>query len=375
MSFEHPPLEIAQSLALELEPVQAGQLDGEAARAALGRMLQAALELEFAAIPVYLSAAFSHGGGNRQISQLILRAAIEEMLHFTIVANTMNAIGVAPNIAAAIPQYPCDIDVVKPPLHLELRPFSFDLVRDVFLRIETPEEPLEFRAADAAKTVGQFYMAIIEIIENQTIPNLFSPATRFAPVCPGPPNFDEVAYRSDTDLAAFLLPNHIDFRIIDAASASLHLRWLVDQGEGTSKSDINPIDASGLPAHYYRFVSILRGKYLVANAAAPSGFSYTGGSLPYDPTLVHISAPNPKAADYAAHQDLKLELESFNAEYSEMINHLIKSFQCQDEAAALAAYNPSLGNMRRVARFASNILAEAVAAGVNAGPPFEYLGP
>jgi rubrerythrin len=375
MSFEHPPLEIAQSLALELEPVQAGQLVGAGARDAIGRMLQAALALEFAAIPVYLSAAFSHGRHNREISQLILRAAIEEMLHFTIVANTMNAIGVAPDVAAAIPQFPCAIAVVEPPLHLELRPFSFDLVRDVFLRIETPEEPIAFGVEADAATVGQFYVAIIAIIENDTIPGLFEPSSRFAPVCPEPPSFREVAYRNDTDREDFPLPEDIDFRIVDAASASKHLRWLVDQGEGTTKSDRNPIDASGLPAHYYRFVSMLKGKYLIADVAAPNGFSYSGGSLPFDASKVHDSDPNPKAVDFAAHDRVKEKMDQFNANYSEMVNHLIASFRCTTEAEALAAYELSLSNMRRMPGQAGAIQREAVAAAVKAGPSFEYLGP
>ena len=54
---------------------------------------------------------------------------MEEMLHMTAVANLMNDIGIAPHIAAAAPEYPHGLTVLDPPLKLELRSFSFDLVK------------------------------------------------------------------------------------------------------------------------------------------------------------------------------------------------------------------------------------------------------
>lgn len=374
---QHAPLRINAELARSLEAVAQEEVSGEAARRTLAELLQAALRLEFAIIPVYLSAAFSLGAGNRKIAELLTRVAIEEMLHFIVVANTMNAIGVAPDIEAAIPTYPCDIPVIDPPLHLELRSFSFDLIRDTFLRVETPEDPIVFERAlvARAKTVGEFYQGIIDIIEADTIPGLFDvdPANRNAAIVPGPPaSFRRIDYLRDGEQGEYPLPSTIDFRIADTASAVRHLKWLVDQGEGTSRTDQDPIDLSGLPAHYYRFMSILKGRYLVQDSNAPNGHSYSGGSLPFDPASVHDSDANPKVVDFAAHPDVFRSMNVFNRSYSRMIDNLTAAFGSRDEAAASAAYQLSIGSMRSMPAHASAIYRAASRAGVKAGASFEY---
>lgn len=374
---QHPPLFVSRALARSLETVQQGELDGDAARRALAAMLQAALRLEFAVIPVYLSAAFSLGLKNSAISQLLTRVAIEEMLHFTVVANTMNAIGIPPDIKGAVSTFPCDVEVIEPPLHLELKSFSPELLKDVFLRIETPDEPIVFGSAFAAspKTVGEFYQGIIDILEADVIPDLFGIGlqNRNVTVVPDPPPFRRIAYRNDEDQGVYPIPATIDFRIDDRISAIRHLKWVVDQGEGTSRTDTNPIDVSGLPAHYYRFVSILRGKYLVEDPTTANGFSYSGGSLRFDAADVRESDPNPSAADFAQHLRLFRHMDRFNRSYSQMIEALAEAFASRDHSAARAAYVRSIGHMRSMPTIATAIHRAADEAGVKAGVPFEYL--
>ena len=154
----------------------------------------------------------------------------------TAVANLMNAIGIAPNIVAAVPKYPFDLTVLDPPLRLDLRSFSFDLVEKLFMGIEAPEDPVVFPAAFAQarpKTIGQFYAGIIEIIEGDTIPDLFKNAARDAyKQRTVTPNFGPIAYLNNQDTHTYPLKADIDFRITDKASAVRHLSWVVDQGEG-----------------------------------------------------------------------------------------------------------------------------------------------
>jgi hypothetical protein len=373
---QHRPLVVSRRLWRSLESVQQGELTGEDARQELGKLLQAALRLEFAVIPVYLSAGFSLGTGNRAIAQLLIRIAIEEMLHFTVVANTLNAIGITPEVKAAVPTFPCDVDVIEPPLRMELMSFSLDLVRDLFLRIETPEAPIDFVTHTGArpKTVGQFYQGIIDIFEADTIPGLFDidPAILNVPVVPDPPAFRRIAYRNDSDNGRYPIPASIDFRITDRESVVRHLKWIVDEGEGTSRTDTNPIDISGLPAHYYRFVSILQGKYLVEDGQAEKGFSYSGGSLSFDPADLNEGEPNPKAAAYAGYERIFLQMNRFNSNYSEMIEALTSAFGSRDATAAREAYDLAIGNMRSMPGTAAAIYSEARAAGVKAGVPFEY---
>ena len=253
MAPNYSPLTINRNLEARLRAIQTTEIRDEDARQALGVLLQSALQLEFATIPTYLSAAFSLTA-NSKIYQLILRAAIEEMLHMTAVANLMNAIGVAPNIVAAVPEYPYHLTVLEPPLKLDLRSFSFELIGELFMRIEAPENPVVFERAraDRPRTIGQFYAGIIDIIGSDTIPGLFDNAVRDAYKQRAVvPNFAPIAYLNNQDTSKYPLQPDIDFRITDKASAVRHLSWVVDQGEGSAPFD--PLTAEGLPGHYYRF--------------------------------------------------------------------------------------------------------------------------
>ena len=375
MVKRYAPLVVNRELSHSLDAVRRKDLDGDDAKQELARLLQAGLRLEFATIPVYLSAAFSLGDNNKAIRNLITRVAIEEMLHFIIIANTMNAIGQPPDIEAAVPSFPFDLDILEPALHLELKSYSPELVEQLFLRIETPRNPILFEAklAAAPKTVGEFYEGIIQVIESEQIPGLFDidPATRNAAIIPDPPAFRPIAYRDDGDQGTYPIPGSIDFAINDSASAARHLKWLVDQGEGTSRTDTDPIDLSGLPAHYYRFVSILKGRYLIEDGGTELGFSYSGGSLPFDPGELHECDPNPRVADYAGRQRLLVQMKRFTDAYSRMIDALKTAFNSPDPAAAKAAYDISIGNMRGMLDLAQAIYRAAVREGVKGGVPFE----
>ncbi|MFN4089492.1 MAG: ferritin-like domain-containing protein, partial [Alphaproteobacteria bacterium] len=62
--------------------------------ASLHRHLYAAMQLEHATIPPYLTALYSiHPGTNREAWHVIRTVAVEEMLHLTLVGNVMNAVG------------------------------------------------------------------------------------------------------------------------------------------------------------------------------------------------------------------------------------------------------------------------------------------
>ena len=316
MPPKYAPLTVNRNLTLQLRNIQtAGALQGDDARQTLGKLLQAALQLEFATIPTYLSAAFSLTSANDKISQLILRVAREEMLHLTAVANLMNAIGIAPNIVCAVPQYPYDLTVLEHPLRLDLRSFSFDLIKQLFMAIEAPEVRVIFRAlvADRPKTIGEFYAGIIDIIARDTIPDLFKNALDQAYKQRAVnPNFLPVAYLNNQDTSKYPLKPEFDFRITDKASAIRHLSWVVSEGEG--EAPYKPLDTEGLPGHHYRLESILRSRYLVKDETAELGYSFSGGDLPFDPDGVHEFDVNAKVKDYDAYQSVQRQMKLFNAD-------------------------------------------------------------
>jgi len=375
MAPNYSPLTINRNLEARLRAIQTTEIRDEDARQALGVLLQSALQLEFATIPTYLSAAFSLTA-NSKIYQLILRAAIEEMLHMTAVANLMNAIGIAPNILAAVPEYPYHLTVLEPPLKLDLRSFSFEFIGELFMRIEAPENPVVFERAraDRPRTIGQFYAGIIDIIKSDTIPGLFDNAVRDAyrqrAVVP---NFAPIAYLNNQDTSKYPLQPDIDFRITDKKSGVRHLSWVVDQGEGSAPFD--PLTAEGLPGHYYRFESILKSRFLVKDANATLKYSFSGGDLPFDPAGVHEFDANAKTGDYDAFPTVRRQMKRFNDNYTTMINSLQEAFNCPSESQqdqAMAAYDQAVGIMRNMANGATAIVQKAQENQIKAGVPFEF---
>jgi rubrerythrin len=377
MATNYSPLTINRHLEVRLRAIQTAEIRDEDARQALGVLLQSALELEFATIPTYLSAAFSLTS-NDKIYQLILRAAIEEMLHMTAVANLMNAIGIAPNILAAVPEFPYDLTVLDPPLRLNLRSFSFELIEELFMRIEAPEKPVKFEAvAPRPKTIGQFYAGIIDIIESDTIPGLFKNAVRNAyKQREVRPNFAPIAYLSNQDTSTYPLNADIDFKITDKVSAVRHLSWVVDQGEGSAPFD--PLTAEGIPGHYYRFESILKSRFLIKDTHAKLGYSFSGGDIPFDPAGVHEFDANAKIKDYDAFPPVRRQMKRFNDNYTSMINSLQGAFNCpspDQQEQAMGAYDQAVGIMRNMANTASAIVQKAEENKIKAGVPFEFTRP
>ncbi|MES0110150.1 ferritin-like protein [Mesorhizobium sp. M0013] len=380
MASLHRPLTVNPRLAESLRNIQTSVVRDESARLALGSLLQSALELEFATVPTYLSAAFSLTS-NREVQGVVLRTAQEEMLHMTAVANIMNAIGIAPSILAAVPTFPYHLSVLDPPLRLDLCSFSSELVRDLFMKIEAPEEPVLYKmdvdAAEKPTTIGQFYAGIIQVIESDAIPDLFENAVRDAyKQREVTPNFKSIAYLSNQDNGRYPLKPEIDFRITDKETAVRHLAWVVDQGEGEGPFD--PLTAEGIPGHYYRFESILKAKFLIKDDAADLGYSFSGGDLPFDPAGVHAFDDNARPESYTAYPQVEDRMRRFGRQYTELIDLLQAAFNCarpEDAAAAKQAYDEAVDIMRRMGNSASAIIAKARASGIKAGIPFQYESP
>ncbi len=377
MTRDYEPLIVNRSLSAKLKSIEVKEVENEQARQVLGELLQSALQLEFATIPVYLSAAFSLDSSNERVQLLLFRVAREEMFHMTAVANIMNAIGVAPDIAGAVPTFPYDLTVLEPPLRLDLRSFSFALVEELLMKIEAPEVPVQYPSAlplARPKTIGQFYASIIDIIERGTIPGLFDNAERdFYKQVSVNTTFRKFAYANNDDLQDYGLTPEIDLLIKDAADAVRHLQWIVDQGEGAEPLD--PLTAEGIPGHYYRLESIVRKKYLVPNRGADLQFSFTGADLLFNATGVHDFDVNSKLSDYTAYPRLARQMKRFNESYTAMVTSLQSAFNCPlptQKDDATAAYDQAIARMRDLSNIATEIVRKAKESAVKAGMPFEY---
>ncbi len=286
-----------------------------AARSAadLHEYLQAALNLEHATIPLYLNAYFSlQPGTNNKVGSAIRSVVVEEMLHFIIVANVLNAVGGHPLIDSPdiVPTFPGPLPMgIDGDLVLHLAPMSMAQC-EAFMDLEEPEDPRSFprRTAESGEpeleTIGTFYDAITEKIRDLGVDAFRNPSQ---------PQVTAEGWFLSTDL----------FPVTDVSSAVAALELVVSQGEGTRAS---PIDADGDVAHYYRFSEIKHGHQLVTNPRVPEGFSFTGDPVPFDANQVWPFAIDPRAERYAEGTAARRMVDQFNRSYTKLLKALHETF-------------------------------------------------
>jgi hypothetical protein len=326
----------------------------------LHRFLQSAIELEHATIPPYLTALYSIVPGANLAAAEILRSIVrQEMLHMTIAANVLNALGGAPRIdsPAFVPCYPGPLPMsVDDGLVVPLAPLSLDLVETVFMRIELPETPqhypdLALAAQDRGySTIGEFYDAIIERIEAL-----------------GDPIFARPSHPQVVD-AAWFPPDQL-FAVTGAASAVCALQLIKRQGEGSAA---DPLDARWQPAHYYRFEEILRGRRLVKDPTVPQGYSFSGAPVPFDPAGVLPLVTNSRRADYAPGSLAADGVGEADYSYTCLLNALHQTFNGAPERLRAA-----MGLMIELRLLVlERVVTQQLTAGPNAGkyaaPSFQF---
>lgn len=279
-------------------------------------IIQSAIELEHATIPPYLTALFSiKDGYNLQAAEIIESVVIEEMLHFTIACNLLNAIGGSPDVANPqfIPSYPGPLPMgVHRSLTVGLAPLSRKVVHDVFMAIEEPEHPIDIPdgrprpllmvsgTPQEYATIGAFYEAIVEKLVE---------LDRKGPIFHDPPRRQVVDPR--------LYDEKVLFEIKDLDTATRAINVIVEQGEGTPN---DPFDGDEL-AHYYRFGEIVHGKKIVPVQTAP-GWAYAGAPVGVDPAGVWDLVSDTKAADYPELSHARVLVDMFNAAYSRLLGSL-----------------------------------------------------
>jgi hypothetical protein len=323
--------------------------------AKLHRYLQNAIELEHSTIPPYLTAMFSlRPGRNRRIGEMIRSIVIEEMLHMSIAANILIAIGGKPqiNTPTFIPKYPGPLPMqIGEGLVVGIEAFSMALTKNVFMAIEQPENEIPVRAlATEAEpeyaTIGQFYDAIqaqIRTLGNAifTVPN--APPQVIAP--------------------HWFAANKL-YPIVDVDSACAAIELIKVEGEGTSTS---PFESPNDPAHFYKFGSIVAGRELIAT---PTGYAYGGDVIPFDPDGVWPLRANCKIADFKPGTQARTRIEQFAFNYSTLLNSLHLAFNGEPERLDAA-----IGVMYDL-RVLSAAMMQTVAdpkTGQTVGPSFEFV--
>jgi hypothetical protein len=315
--------------------------------------LQYAIELEHATIPPYLTALYSlKPGTNQAIAQLIKGIVFQEMQHMTLAANMLNAIQGEPDVdnKCFVPTYPGGLpfhigDRNGQTFEVPLKAFSLDVVENVFMRIEEPDEPIVFPtgtqmralAEEQFRTIGDFYRALRARLKAEW-------------------------FTGDRARQASGIVNPV-YTLADAQAA---IDTIIEQGEGTTTS---PLEGPGAQlAHYYRFAEIFHQRTLVPNAALPQGYSYSGAPIAFDPTGVWPIVTNPHSALYPPASIQRVESDVFNQIYSNLLRALHTTFNGHPDYLDTA-----IGLMFDLKLQAIKLMSIPIGANSNAAPCYEYV--
>ncbi|MDD9944763.1 MAG: ferritin-like protein [Myxococcales bacterium] len=303
---------------IRIDPKWVEGLQSSRSREELYLYLQKAIELEHSTIPPYLTAYYSLKPGlNDGIGNLLRSIVIEEMLHMTIAANILVSIGGAPSINGPgfVPRYPGPLpmgiggkDFVVP-----IAAFSLPLVKGTFMVIEEPEEPIPVGTLRAQpphyRTIGEFYDALKEKLRGLD-PSAFGHVDRQV-------------------VGAFSKDQNFPIKCADTACQAIDI--IVRQGEGSA---VDPFEAPGEPAHYYRFGEICYGSKLIRGQ--DGGFLYGGAPIAFVSDGVFPMKENPTADQFPRGTFGRLLSDNFTEGYRNLLNALHLAFNGEPERISAA---------------------------------------
>jgi hypothetical protein len=294
----------------------------------LHEYLRVALQLEHATIPPYLTALYSiRPGTNSDAYRIIRVVAVEEMLHLTLTANMLNAVGGSPDLTAPgfVPDYPAFLPDGETDFQVSRQRFSREWVQNV-LQIERPRKTpgeqhrLVHRNVPKARrllavpdqpsmqyySIGEFYAEIgrgFQYLRREMGDALFS----------GDPSRQVTKEYFYSGGGALIT-------VTDLASAEAAIRLISEQGEGY---DGGIYDSQRELAHYYRFEQLLLGRYYLAGDKPGQP---TGPSLSVDWDASYPIKQDAHLADYPVGSELSDAAVAFNRAYANFLRLLTEAF-------------------------------------------------
>jgi|GEM_PF-32673 len=328
--------------------------------------MQWAIDFEHATMPPYLCALYSiKAGTNIESTEVILSVFMEEMLHLTLAANLLNAIGGSPKLDRPdlIPKFPAYFPHSDNAYQVHLMRFSPEAI-DTFLKIERPAEPTESESedGDVFRTQGEFYQGIKDALK------YFSATLGEAKLFSGDP-----ARQVTNDIYYGGSGRIIEVR--DLASALTAMDEIIDQGEGLAHQSIWDGDTDmfhpdhGQVAHYFRYNQIIQGRRYQPGDTAESG--PTGDPVLVDWDSVYNMKPNPRSANYPEGSEIRIHLDEFNHAYSSCLHLLEETFNGSPKMLRVAT-----GQMYGLKELAIQLMQLPSGDGeTTVGPSFEYIPP
>jgi len=332
--------------------------------ASLRKHLQWAIELEHATLPPYLCALYSlDAQRNKDAVQVVSSVFVEEMLHLTLAANLLNAVGGSPVLDAPhlLPAYPTTLPHGDRSVEISLVPFGPEAI-ELFLAIEKPSTKTGPPEAENYQSIGQFYEAIelglSELCNTLGEQNVFvgDPARQVT-----------AGFRYGG--SGRLIP------VYDLPSALDALAEIVEQGEGLAHHDVWDGDRQMFDprreevAHYFRFEELKRGRRYRAGDTPASGPS--GEAVTVDWAGVRPMRRNPSTSQHAPGTPIRLAQEEFNRTYCTLLHLLEKAFNGSPRLLGVAT-----GQMFALKAQAQALMELPTEDGSEvAGPTFEYVKP
>ncbi|GAA2840494.1 ferritin-like protein [Kitasatospora paracochleata] len=294
--------------------------------------LQLAVGLELSTIPVYLTGLYSiEAGRNTDAAQTIRSVVMEEMLHMTLAANVLNALGEIPGTEpvefqgrpnlSPIPAYPLDSPLISGIGTLELLPLTPRAV-DSFVRIEHPLHGAATLAAipvqpGGFRTIGEFYDAVDAALADPAI----CPDSAFS------------AVRQIPDGDYYGGAGHV-IEVKDRATAREAVLKIIDQGEGLPEEylhrpakTVTDADRLGsgwqMYSHYARFRELQTGRRFRTDQQADQ--NPAGAMLLVDYTAVQPALYVPRNGDVDGSPE-GAALDAFDLAYSHLVDGIYRAF-------------------------------------------------
>jgi len=323
----------------------------------LRKLLRRAILVEHTTIPPYLCALYSlQDGSNQESAEVIKSVLVEEMLHWILAANVLNAIGGEPcvNDPRFIPTYPSNLldllntktdsnptslddllkidaltasnnaqsDATVDAIEVGLLKFSEEAI-DVFLEIETPV-PVGGESS-GNPTIGSFYKIIIDGLETLEAEAQSKGESIFT-------QDPERAKRQITPEHYYGSGGKIVV-VTDIHTARKALKEIVFQGEGFDpkffEEDISIGDYDEI-GHFYRFNQIKEGRYYEEGDTPATG--PRGATLLVDWNKVYPMKPNPTLSDYRHNPELLEKGKAFNQGYMNLLDKMQQAFTGHPDA-------------------------------------------
>jgi hypothetical protein len=288
----------------------------------LHKWLQDAIEIEHSTIPPYFTAWLSiMDGHNREAGEIIRSVLLEEMLHLTLAANILNAVGGHPDLIHPkfVPRYPHKLPHSGGHFKIHIEKFSKGALK-TFKKIERPESKgAEPKGAGEFTSIDQFYSAVgkllDELCETYGEKKIFTGDKRL--------QIQPEDYYGSGDLVV----------VTDRKTAHQAIATIVDQGEGAAHGifddDHNIFGDSGGKelAHYYRFNEIFEERHYKKHDKPHR--KPTGSPLHVDYSKVYPIKTDMDRSQYAEGTEIRKALDEFADNYGELMSALHHAFNNQ----------------------------------------------